>query len=46
MSGTIVASLGQAGVKDKLAAMADVPIGNSPQQCAAFFRSEMDRWGR
>jgi tripartite-type tricarboxylate transporter receptor subunit TctC len=42
----IVASLGQANVKDKLAAMAYVPIGDSPQECAAFFKSEMDRWGK
>jgi tripartite-type tricarboxylate transporter receptor subunit TctC len=42
----IVASLGQANVKDKLAAMAYVPIGNSPQECAAFFKSEMDKWGK
>ncbi len=42
----IVASLAQADVKDKLAAMAYVPIGDSPQQCAAFFRSEMDKWGK
>jgi tripartite-type tricarboxylate transporter receptor subunit TctC len=42
----IVASLGQANVKDRLAAMAYVPIGNSPQECAAFFKSEMDRWGK
>lgn len=42
----IVASLGQADVKDKLAAMAYVPIGNSPQECAAFFKSEMDKWGK
>jgi tripartite-type tricarboxylate transporter receptor subunit TctC len=42
----VVASLGQANVKDKLAAMAYVPIGDSPQECAAFFKSEMDRWGK
>jgi tripartite-type tricarboxylate transporter receptor subunit TctC len=42
----IVASLGQADVKDKLAAMAYAPIGNSPEQCAAFFKSEMDKWGK
>ena len=42
----IVTSLGQADVKDKLAAMAYVGIGNSPEQCAAFFKSEMDKWGK
>jgi tripartite-type tricarboxylate transporter receptor subunit TctC len=42
----VVASLGQANIKDKLAAMAYVPIGNSPQECAAFFKSEMDKWGK
>jgi tripartite-type tricarboxylate transporter receptor subunit TctC len=42
----IVKSLGAPDVKDKLAAMAYVPIGNSPQECAAFFKSEMDKWGK
>ncbi len=42
----IVASLAQADVKEKLAAMAYVPIGNSPEQCEAFFKSEMAKWGK
>ena len=42
----IVAGLGQADVKDKLAAMAYVGIGNSPEECAAFFKGEMDKWGK
>jgi tripartite-type tricarboxylate transporter receptor subunit TctC len=42
----IVASLKDPDIKQKLAAMAYVPIGNSPEQCEAFFKSEMDRWGK
>jgi tripartite-type tricarboxylate transporter receptor subunit TctC len=42
----IVKSLGQADVKDKLAAMAYVGIGNSPEECTAFFKSEMAKWGK
>jgi tripartite-type tricarboxylate transporter receptor subunit TctC len=42
----IVKSLGQPDVKDKLAAMAYAPIGNSPEQCAAFFKAEMAKWGK
>jgi tripartite-type tricarboxylate transporter receptor subunit TctC len=42
----IVKSLGAPDVKDKLSAMAYVPIGNSPEECAAFFKSEMDKWGK
>ena len=42
----IVAGLGQADVKDKLAAMAYVGIGNSPEECTAFFKGEMDKWGK
>ncbi len=42
----IVASLAQADVKDKLAAMAYVPIGNSPEECEAFFKNEMAKWGK
>ena len=40
----IVASLANPDVKAKLAAMAYVPIGNSPQQCEAFFKAEMAKW--
>ena len=32
-------------VKAKLAAMAYVPIGSTPQECAEFFQSEMAKWG-
>ena len=42
----VVASLKEPDVKQKLAAMAYVPIGNTPEQCDAFFKSEMDRWGK
>ena len=42
----IVTGLAQPEVKDKLAAMAYVPIGNSPQECAAFFKAEMEKWGK
>ena len=42
----IVNGLAQPDVKDKLAAMAYVPIGDSPEECAAFFKSEMAKWGK
>jgi tripartite-type tricarboxylate transporter receptor subunit TctC len=42
----IVKSLGEPDVKDKLAAMAYVGIGNSPEECTAFFKGEMDKWGK
>ncbi len=42
----IVAGLAASDVKQKLAAMAYVPIGNSPEQCTAFFKDEMAKWGR
>ena len=42
----IVASLAQPDVKDKLTAMAYVPIGNSPEECEAFFKAEMAKWGK
>ncbi len=42
----IVASLAQPDVKEKLAAMAYVPIGNSPQECEAFFKAEMAKWSK
>jgi tripartite-type tricarboxylate transporter receptor subunit TctC len=42
----ILTSLGEPEVKQKLAAMAYVPIGSSPEECAAFFKSEMDKWSK
>ena len=41
----IVASLALPDVKEKLAAIAYVPVGNSPEECAAFFKAEMAKWG-
>jgi tripartite-type tricarboxylate transporter receptor subunit TctC len=42
----IVAGLAQPDVKDKLAAMAYVPIGNTPEETTAFFKGEMAKWGK
>jgi tripartite-type tricarboxylate transporter receptor subunit TctC len=42
----IVAGLAAPDVKDKLAAMAYTPIGNSPEECTAFFKAEMVRWSK
>jgi tripartite-type tricarboxylate transporter receptor subunit TctC len=42
----IVRALAQPDVKAKLAAMAYVPIGSSPQQCTDFFKSELAKWGK
>jgi tripartite-type tricarboxylate transporter receptor subunit TctC len=46
LHGLIVAGLAQPDVKEKLAAMAYVPIGNSPEECSAFFKAEMTKWGK
>jgi tripartite-type tricarboxylate transporter receptor subunit TctC len=46
LNSLIVAGLAQSDVKDKLAAMAYVPIGNSPAQCTAFFKEEMAKWSK
>jgi tripartite-type tricarboxylate transporter receptor subunit TctC len=42
----IVAGLAQPDLKQKLAAMAYVPIGNSPEQCEAFLKAEMVKWSK
>jgi tripartite-type tricarboxylate transporter receptor subunit TctC len=42
----IVGSLAQPDVKEKLAAMAYVPIGSSPEECTAFFKAEMAKWSK
>jgi tripartite-type tricarboxylate transporter receptor subunit TctC len=41
----VVAALALPDVKEKLAAIAYVPIGNSPEECTAFFQAEMAKWG-
>ena len=41
----VVAGLALPDVKAKLAAMAYVPIGSTPQACADFFAAEMAKWG-
>jgi hypothetical protein len=33
-------------VKDKLAGVGAEPAGNSPEEFAAFIRSETEKWGR
>jgi tripartite-type tricarboxylate transporter receptor subunit TctC len=45
LHGSTVAALAQPDVKEKLAAIAYVPVGNSPEECVAFFKSEMTKWG-
>jgi tripartite-type tricarboxylate transporter receptor subunit TctC len=42
----IVGSLSQPDVKERLAAMAYVPIGSSPEECTAFFKTEMAKWSK
>ena len=43
---TVVKDLGQADVKGKLVAIAYAPIGNSPEEGTAFFKSEMAKCGK
>ena len=45
LHGLAVAALALPDVKEKLAAIAYVPIGNSPEECTAFFQAEMAKWG-
>jgi len=42
----IVTGLAASDVKQKLAAMAYVPIGSTPEECEAFFKSEMAKWSK
>jgi len=42
----IVGGLAQPEVKAKLAAMSYVAIGNSPEQCTEFFKTEMATWSK
>jgi tripartite-type tricarboxylate transporter receptor subunit TctC len=42
----VVNGLAQPAVREKLAAMAYVPIGNSPEEATAFFKSEMAKWSK
>ena len=42
----IVKGLATQDMKDKLATMAYVPIGDTPEECEAFFKSEMATWSK
>jgi len=42
----IVLALKQPEVRERLLAMSTVPVGNAPQEFAAFIRSERDKWAR
>jgi tripartite-type tricarboxylate transporter receptor subunit TctC len=46
LHGLIVEDLAQPDVKEKLATIAYVPIGNSPDECTAFFKAEMTKWSK
>lgn len=42
----IVQTLRRSDVRDRLLGMSTVPVGNTPQQFAAFIRSERDKWAK
>jgi tripartite-type tricarboxylate transporter receptor subunit TctC len=42
----IAEGLTQPEVKERLAAMAYVPIGNSPDECTEFFKAEISKWSK
>ena len=42
----IADGLTQPEVKERLAAMAYVPIGNSPDECTEFFKAEISKWSK
>jgi tripartite-type tricarboxylate transporter receptor subunit TctC len=42
----IVKALAEDDVKKSFAAMAYVPIGNSPAECTEFFKAEMAKWSK
>jgi len=46
LHGMIVKALGQDDVKNSMAAMAYVPVGNSPEECTEFFKAEMAKWSK
>jgi tripartite-type tricarboxylate transporter receptor subunit TctC len=46
LHGLIIEDLAQPDVKEKLATIAYVPIGNSPDECSAFFKAEMTKWSK
>lgn len=46
LNGLIVKGLASPDVKAKLASMAYVGIGNSPEECTQFFKDEMATWSK
>jgi tripartite-type tricarboxylate transporter receptor subunit TctC len=39
-------ALGEAGVKEKLAALAAESVGSTPEELGRFLASESDTWGK
>jgi tripartite-type tricarboxylate transporter receptor subunit TctC len=46
LNGDIVKILGTPEVKDRLGSVGLDPVGSSPQQLAAYVRSETDKWAK
>ena len=42
----IVGVLALPDIKDRLQVLGFTPIGNSPEECAAFFKTEMAKWSK
>ena len=42
--GTLIAALGNPSVRDALAGQGADPVGSTPEEFAAFTRSEIDKW--
>jgi tripartite-type tricarboxylate transporter receptor subunit TctC len=41
-----VDALAMPDIKERLAAMGSVPVGNTPEECTAFFKAEMAKWSK
>jgi tripartite-type tricarboxylate transporter receptor subunit TctC len=46
LSGEIAKIVRTAEVRDKLATFGVIPVGNTPDEAAAFYRAEMTKWGK
>jgi tripartite-type tricarboxylate transporter receptor subunit TctC len=42
----IIAGLAAADMKERLATLGYEPVGNSPEECAAQFRTDLAQWGK
>ena len=46
LNAEIVKAVQHPGVRERFAALGTIPVGNTPEEFAAFLRSEIEKWAK